>query len=88
MKITSEHIGKKVRAINTYGQLIVEFVGADLWIGESGTKWMTEGYWELVEEPKKPSERIKELQSKRGTNFLDWIGAVEDLLDEQAEKSK
>ncbi len=67
MKISQEHIGKKVRKLSEVSEHWIKdtYVGNKHFLGVDsfGFDVCDERYgnWELVEEPKKPSERISEL---------------------------
>jgi hypothetical protein len=95
MKITADHIGKKVSCSGGIGEptmfkVRVLAVAKDNFIGvyhEEGeeTLFRTDAKWELVEEGKKPSDRIEELAggSMEYAVTSRQISAILDYLDEQ-----
>jgi len=102
MRITKEHVGKKVRLSHWSGGEFLEVlcVGGNRFFSrsENGAEdnWLIDCDWHLVEEPKKPSERITEIlieyQRKGGLGANDscWcrFRAIEQYLDEQYETNK
>jgi len=96
MKIGPEHIGKRVRPKETgnYCATVLCVDGNRCWLraenGHRGT-YVADDNWELVEEPKRPSERIAEILRDYASPSLhvadrEAIEAVIDYLDEQWEK--
>lgn len=101
MKITTQHVGK--RFINGRHIVTILFVGQQrIFVRDQNgneTGWDNEDTdWQLVEEPKKPSERINDLLGAKGwlpihewdsapKNIQDALLAILTHLDEQAEKA-
>lgn len=93
MRLTKEHVGKKVR--NNTACLLGELLAVYdryIWLDEqnAGVSTVTNAdNWELIEEPKKPSERIQELIGPTRSD-AEWSErfqqAVLTYLDEQHEK--
>ena len=99
MIITKEHEGKRIEGHARKG-VVLAVDGDYFWLkhdsGKENETCMVSGAWELVEDPKKPSERINELASEyreevngRGLDGDPWkftIQGVIRYLDEQAAK--
>lgn len=97
MKIGPEHIGKKVTSDpndSDYYCILLAIHDDHVWVKDSTGVIFTaprDNDWELVEEPKRPSERIAEILRDYASPSLhvadrEAIEAVIDYLDEQWEK--
>ena len=85
MKLTSEHIGRKVRRKFSGSFFLIGIDGERVWVkGRIGETWRYETcendeQWELVEEPKKPSEIIMAMGNgtdsacRLSHNILKWL---------------
>lgn len=93
MKLGPEHIGKRVRSKETgnYCATVLCVDGNRCWLraenGHRGT-YFADDNWELVEEPKRPSERINEIVDRHRALGIsqEIVVAIITYLDEQWEK--
>jgi len=96
MKLGPEHIGKKVRAKGDvesvyFPATVISVDDGFVWVrtrGGSRYTYAPEIDWELVEEPKRPSERINEIVDRHRALGIsqEIVVAIITYLDEQWEK--
>lgn len=89
MKLTQEHVGKDVyhRTLSLAGKLLAVYQNSVWFLNHNGPgTYENSDYWELVEEPKLPSQRIREkynpLDQNEAASLGLWIKVIVEYLDE------
>jgi hypothetical protein len=89
MKLTKDDVGKIVRYKYEIDQKVLAIDRDSFWATSVDEiyyrTWKNDGSWEIIEEPKLPSERIREIVEESNHNITS-IDAISKYLDEEFQR--